>query len=255
MRPVSPPTASIRYKKRSALIVSLILLSASQALAGPTGGDLSASANVRFFGGDEKATYYNIDASYNLANMAPIEFLGAFARWSDFGLSGGGAIRHGGTDLELRLHSQQKLGELSSDSFVGVSEPHTPAQGGTHLTLGESVSYHCPSRTTAYAEPLAVLIDGNSLFGIAIGADQGLSDALSLSGEFIPVLAGENTRSTADGHLQRAATYKVGLGYKLSSNLKLSAGYTNQIGDTTAFSLTPALGSSGAVYVEIGGKF
>src|SRR5262249_1276517 len=106
---------------------------------------------------------------------------------------------------------------------------------------------------TGVFHPRAAFIKDNELVGLGIGAEGRLASNVWLVGEWTPMATGQNTRNTTTGALQQRDLFLAAL--RISSNegrTRVDLGYTNAIGGTTGFSLTPGLGGSGAFYIAIG---
>jgi hypothetical protein len=79
-----------------------------------------------------------------------------------------------------------------------------------------------------------------------------LGGRVSLVGDYTPLLSGDNTRDTITGGLMRRDVYGVAIRFETADErFLLDLGYTNGVGSTTGFSLTPGLGGSGAFYLSV----
>jgi hypothetical protein len=222
----------------------------------PGKGAGAARVDVRFFGGDEDTVYTGLSASYGFGDGWAGILRGSFAGRKTFTFPSGDYIRHGGSDVELLAKYRFKSNSpVAVAGLLGVSFPSTPAQSDAMLTLGVAASTPIGSGFTAYLNPRAVFIKDNTLAGIGLGVRARLSDTLFLIGDGTAVIAGDNTRRTSDGSRRQSALYGVALRFspkaKKASDYSLGfdLGYTNSIGSTTGFGLTPGLGGGdGAFY-------
>ena len=229
-------------------------------------GALAARLEVRAFRGEEDLVYTGLSLDYGIGGGWGAVLRGAFAERQSRALTGAGssgAIRHGGSDVEIaaryRPGRQPADDRFAYAAQVGVSFAGTPAQDDTFLTLGAMASARIGDRGTAYLNPRAVLIDDNTLVGIGMGGFVRLSDQFALLADFTPLLSGDNTRKTTTGQPSRRDVFGFGLRFGPSATAADAAdarrdrwdvevGYTNAVGRTTGFGLTPGLGDSGAFY-------
>ena len=212
--------------------------------------------DVRVFGGDEGLTYASLGLHYGLGSGAEAIVRGSFAGRDRFALSsGGGAIRHGGTDVEL-VAKYRLPGSANIAGLVGVGLPVTPAQNDVYLTLGLAVAARLGNGSAVYLNPRAVFIEDNPIVGIGLGARLRIGDRMSLLGDYTAVVDGDNTRDTTTGARKRHDVYGIALRVTPPNRaLVFDIGYTNGTGATTGFGLTPGLGGgSGALYVSLASR-
>ncbi len=101
-----------------------------------------------------------------------------------------------------------------------------------------------------YINPKFVALHDNSLFGISFGGSVDVGSGLSVFGDWTPLFDGDNTLSTTDGSPNRQSLYAVGVRFaKLAPGLSIDLAYTNMVGATSGFSLTPSLGKTGGLYL------
>ncbi len=208
---------------------------------------------ARAFGGEEDLVYAGLSLRYGLRGGVEAILRGAFAGRDHLALpSGGGAIRHGGTDVELAA-KYGVPGLPNVALLIGASFPVTPAQNDVYLTLGVAATARLGANGALYLNPRAVFVDHNTIAGIGLGARLRLAPAISLAGDYTPVVSGDNTRDETTGARRRRDVYGVGVRYAVAKNarLEIEAGYTNATGPTTGFALTPGLGNSGAFFVSL----
>lgn len=227
---------------------------------GKTWADLS----FRAFGGYEKLLYTNAWVAYGVAPGWQLDLRGSFA--GDESVSGpasetdtlrvptGETIRFGGSDGELlanyRIPVQIPIAIRAGIAYVG-----TPAQNHSLAgVVGASASYSFDKELSAYAEPKAVFLNDNTLFGIGLGLSYRLTPGISVFGEWTPLVAGDNLIDTTSGARSRCALYGFGVRFKQpGSPISVDLGVTNSVGLTTGTSMTPSLGDVAGFY--IGGEF
>ena len=215
----------------------------------------SGRLEVRAFGGDEDVVYTGLGLSYGLGNGWVAIARGMLAERKDFALPGGGAIRHGGNDLEI-LAKYQSVRYPRLAGLVGVAFADTAAQSDTFLTLGATASAELGERATAYLNPRAVFIEDNTLVGIGLGVRARLTAHLDLVGDWTPLVAGDNTRDTTTGSTRRRDVFGVAVRYTApDGRYALDLGFANGTGHTTGAALTPGLGDSGAFYVALSARW
>jgi hypothetical protein len=224
------------------------------------GGVSSAMLDLRIFGGDEDLVYSSPGVRLGLGKGWEGLLRGSFAGSNSFSLPGGGAIRHGGSDVELAvryaLSSQRATDGFSRrgvlTALLGVSLPSTPAQGDMNIALGASAGFPVGHGAAFYLNPRVTFIEDNTLFGFGAGASVPLGGRVSLVGDYTPLLSGDNTRDTTTGALKRRDLYGAAIRFQSADErIVVDVGYTNTLGATTGFSLTPGLGGSAAFYLSI----
>jgi hypothetical protein len=221
------------------------------------GREWSARLDTRAFSEEENLTYVNLAIQIVLGDDWEGIVRGSYSERQVFNLPGGGGIRHGGTDIEAAAKYRFPVrGRLSTAALFGLSFPSTPAQDDAVFSLGFSVGSSLGNRTALFVNPRAVLLKRNTIVGIGLGWQTGLSGALSLVAEFTPVVSGDNTRSEVTGARQRRNLYGIAVRYgPTGSRYSIDLGFTNAIGLTTGSALTPGLGGSGAFYAALAGRF
>jgi hypothetical protein len=170
----------------------------------------------------------------------------------------GGAISHGGQDLELfgkyNLMSNDRMGFAI---MGGAGFPDTPAQNRAIGTIGASGSFRALDRLTVYLNPRATLQEGNTIAGVGAGVDCRISCKLSITGDWTVIASGENTRDTSDGSRIKRSVWGAALRWSTTTDagvVSLDLGYGNGTGSTTGFGVTPGLGHSAAFYVALSGR-
>ena len=207
--------------------------------------------DVRLFGGDEDLLYAGLALHYGFAEGLEGILRASFAERKQLGLPGGGAIGHGGNDIEL-LAKWQPRNVRNWAGLIGVSFPDTPAQGNAVLTLGATAATAAGSRVNLYFNPHALFLEDNAIVGLGVGAHVRVSDTITLVADFTPILTGENTRDTTTGARKRSDVYGVVLRFgSPNGRTTFDLGYGNGLGSTTGFGLTPGLGGSGAFYASV----
>lgn len=223
-------------------------------------GRSSGRLNVRWFSGDENLAYTSLGLRYGLREGWEALLRGSFAPRRSFALPGGGAIRHGGSDVEIAAKfrpAEQPGARFTYAGLIGLSLASTPAQKDPFVTLGAAAAFPLGERGTAYLNPRAVFIEDNTLIGIGIGAHARLSERTAVFGEYTPLIAGDNTRDTVTGRPRRRDLYGLGLRFTAAPGAgtghawEVEVGFTNGTGLTTGFGLTPGLGGSGAFYASL----
>jgi hypothetical protein len=213
--------------------------------------------DVRAFGGDEDLVYPGLGLRAGIGRNVEAMIRGSFTDRKSLGLPGGGSIRHGGSDVELALRFGWERPDATASSasvagLIGVSFPSTPAQDDAVLTLGASLAVPAGERIQLFVNPRAAFIEDNTLFGIGLGATARLGDRVSLVGDYTPLLSGDNTRDTTTGGLKRRDVWGAAIRFgSADDRVLVDLGYTNAVGFTTGFSLTPGLGGSGAFYLSV----
>lgn len=216
-------------------------------------GRWAAGLDVRSFSGDEDLLYTSIELSTGIGQNLEVIARGSFADRKDFSLGKDGSIRHGGNDAEILLKIASR-GAGSAAGLIGISFAGTPAQNSAALTLGATAALPARSGPVLFLNPRAIFLDGNSIIGFGAGAEIPITKGLAIVGDYTPVINGRNTRDTSTGELRRTDIYGVAVRYALSSRstqMSIDMGYTNGLGSTTGFSLSPGLGSSGAFYAAL----
>jgi hypothetical protein len=219
-------------------------------------GQIGGGLDLRVFSGDEDLTYVSLALRYGLAENVEAMVRGSFTDTANLGIPGGATIRHGGSDVEVLLKvaghpTEQSKGTSRVAGLIGVSFPSTPAQGDAVVTLGGSFSF-TSNKVSLHLNPRAVFPNDNTIIGIGLGAAFELGSNFSVVGDYTPIIAGDNTRDTTTGALQSRDVYGAAIRYaSADGRWHADLGYSNALGQTTGFSLSPGLGGSGAFYVSV----
>jgi hypothetical protein len=219
--------------------------------------------DLRVFSDKEDITYVSAAAHYGLGRGWEVAARGAFGGRKTFALGGSGGglgIRHGGGDVELLAKYRFPTPAappgpsrvLRVAGMVGVAFVDTPAQSDLVPTLGIAAAFPAGENVTLYANPRAVFLDDNTIFGIGVGARARLTNNLAVVGDVTWVVAGDNTRSVTTGERRRRDVFGIAVRYAAPDGAtSFDLGYANGTGSTTGFALTPGLGNSGALYAAL----
>lgn len=207
-------------------------------------------ATGTFFGNDEKLGYFGLNGLYGLGNGWAVSFNGGFAaeKTKTFG---GLNVRTGGTDVEL----QAMYAPAEWKGFMvaaGVSKPSTPNQDEAFFTARGVYGYHFDG-FDGYLGASGVFREDSTLAAITVGVESKPSHGFSVLGEFNGVVTGDNTYNS-NGQTRRVSTYGVGVRYRKPESVDMMSfllAWTNGLGSTTGFSLTPGLNNSGALFVGV----
>lgn len=223
-------------------------------------GEFAFRVGIRSLAGSERAGYGDFALDYGVGRGLEIALRGAAGTSRDYTLGNGGLLRNGGSDVELvaRYARPVTFGGrvLRIGGQVGVAFPSTPAQSEPLLTLGVLAETDLASGVSLFLNPKVIALRDNSVAGFGVGVSTRLYGGLRLVGEVTPIFAGRNTRSIFDGRQRRITPFSLGLRYRLASGLAIDAAYTNALGPTTGFSLTPGLGGDAQGFViGLSGRF
>lgn len=120
-----------------------------------------------------------------------------------------------------------------------MAQPATPARNTPCLTLSGSAAAYKAGGLEFTINPKAALFRHNSLIGIGMGVSSRVTEEWSLAADYTPLVAGDNTRDTADGSMIRRALYGVSVRYSgLKGGMTVDLGWTNATGGTTGAALT-----------------
>ncbi len=213
-------------------------------------------ADVRVFGGDEDTTYFGAGIRYGLSNNWELGIGTSMAQFQTYNIPGGGAIRHGGSDIELSAkYSVKQTDKTAVSGEIGVGFPNTPAERSSHLTAGITGSMNMGSGIDLYINPRVAFITDNSLIGFGMGAKARLAHHISLIADYTPILSGANTIDATTGNQRSRDIYGAALRYITNNgSVAVDLGWTNGTGFTTGSSLTPGLGNSSAFYFSLNFK-
>lgn len=207
--------------------------------------------DIRLFRGDENLTYANISLHFGLGEGAEGILRGSFAPHDLFALPSSGFIAHGGSDLEIMVKQQLK-GSENVAWMVGMTFNDSPAQSDGFLTLGVVAGFGSGDVTYSF-NPRAIMIQDNTLVGLGFGLETEISSGISFVGDFTALVSGDNTRSVTTGAAIQRNVYGAVLRFdaKGPGKFGLDLGYTNAVGNTTGFGMTPSLGDKGTFFVAV----
>jgi len=207
---------------------------------------------VNAFGGSDQLLRTGVSLAHGLADNWQVKIAGTFARFDTFDLGSGQSIGYGGSAGDL-LWKYRSPGTIDFAIEAGLGYSNTPAQEQKVETLASlSASYSVASGLQVYVNPKLVTLIDNPLFAVAIGANVDVAPGISLFGDWTPYVSGDNSLSTADGSRVKQQLYAFGVRFsKLAGGLAVDVAYTNIIGQTAGFSLTPSLGNTGGLYVGL----
>lgn len=213
-------------------------------------GNTDSRFDLRYFGGHENLLYGSLGHRWGIGagREGTVRLVLSSEKSTPAGL--GGTIRFGGVDFEAGVRAQ--LGQSGVVGFVGISAPQTRAERAPVLSMSLAASRELGKGLSVAVNPRAVSIHNNAIVGVGIGAKTTQQGRVSISAEFTPILAGDNTRDVMTGDRIRRHLYGVALHYAImNGNADFALGYTNATGGTTGFGLTPGLGGSGAFFIGL----
>jgi hypothetical protein len=217
----------------------------------PLSGKWEARLTGSFFGADEDLGYFNFNGVYGLGNNWAITLNGAFADRKTKNFASGVAIRTGGSDIEVQaLYGLPTVPGLSL--AAGVSMPSTPNQDEAFFTARAMYSHHF-EQWDGYIGASGVFRNDSTLAAITVGAETKSYNGFSFLGEFNGLISGDNTFDL-NGNKRRVSTYGVGVRYQKPGDVDMTSfllAWTNSLGSTTGFSLTPGLNNSGALFIGV----
>ena len=210
----------------------------------------------RFFGGSDKLAYGTLELNTGFGHGLGLILRSSASRVAEY-TTKGGDLRHGGEDYEAQL----KYSPSEDPNFAlmaGVAEPNTPAH---HSLFGTATAvYEIPlSMINLYAGAKGAFGSNTDLVALSGGFDHELGAGLRIVGDVDPVIAGENTYNTKHGNAQRVCLYGIAFRYSPlnqgSTPWSADLGFTNALGGTTGFELSPGLGTAASVYVAASIRF
>jgi hypothetical protein len=205
----------------------------------------------RVFGGHENTAYGTLQVRYGLQDNLEVALRGAVGGDKTF-TGPGFTIRHGGHDFEVTVKYRLPRSPHAA-LMVGISAPDTPSQNGVYGTSQLLFEHPVGTNTTLYFTPKAVFVP-RPIVGIGGGVRVRMSRSVQFVGDVTGIVIGDNTHDTITGSLQQDLLYGVGLRFTSHSparDLVIDIGFTNTLGGTTGFSLTPGLGGSGAFMIGL----
>jgi len=232
--------------------LGLAALSCAQTLPRPT----DFSLELRSFGGDESQTYVSAGVSGRFEKYT-ISLTGNASKRGHFTIrdGSGSVIDYGGYDIELGASMPLDI-YPGSTAYAGVTYLNTPEQhqrfaGVARVTVSRALS----SELTGTAGASTLLLDKSTIVGLTAALRYANPSGFGAYASGTLIIAGQNTRSTWDGTLDRKHLYEAGVTFTpAGQNLTYTAGVTNTIGSTTGSSLTPSLGSTAGFFVRVSGK-
>ncbi|MEZ0324435.1 MAG: hypothetical protein ACAH95_00890 [Fimbriimonas sp.] len=216
----------------------------------PIKGQFEIRLDGRFFKGDENNTYIGANLIYGLGDGLAIAINGGFApkKTQMFGLVG---IRTGGNDFEVQ--AKYRIKEFPGLALaLGISAPSTPKQTNTFIT-GRATFGGEFKGLSAYAGVAGVFKSDANLAAITFGGESTPNNGFSIVGELNLIVSGNNTFDRS-GNLKRVSTYGLAARYRMPNDptgTSIMIGWTNALGSTTGFSLSPGLNNSGALFLGV----
>ena len=246
------------------LVVSLTTLGllgavglADPVKATPPQKNNSIYLDVRTFGGDEGITYFSAGAKTDFDGKCRLVARTTLAKHGHTTVTdgSGAVIHHGGNDFELGVEHDWTP-DASFTGYVGLAYADTPAQDKKFAMTGRLDWHHSmDANSQISANVRAVGLDSNTIVGIGAGWEYETPEGGGFSAKGTDVVAGENTRSTFDGKREKRNLYETAVRYTpKGSTVTYSVGYSNTLGRTTGFGLTPSLGNTGGVFFTLSGK-
>lgn len=240
---------------RAAALVAPLGLAAvgfAQELPRPTDFRLE----LRSFGGDESQTYVSAGVSGRMERFT-VSLTGTAAKRGHFTVRDGSGrvLDYGGYDIELGASMPLDI-YPGSTAFAGVTYINTPEQhqrfaGVARVTVTQALT----TDITGSAGASTLLLDKSTIVGLTAALRYANPAGFGVYAQGTWIVAGQNTRSTWDGTLERKHLYEAGVSYTpAGQTLTFTAGVTNTLGSTTGASLTPSLGSTAGLFVRLSGR-
>lgn len=219
-------------------------------------GKYQMGLQINAFGGADCLARTGISAKYGLATNWELRLAGTFGAFDATTLPSGNSLGFGGSDGNLEL-KYSLPGSIATSIEAGIGYADTPAQERRVATLlGASVGYSVLNGVRVYVNPKLVELQDNSLFGVSLGAVVDLASGISVYGVWTPLFDGTNAVSEIDGSGSRQQLYAIGVRFdKWINGVTVDFGFTNMIGQTYGFSLTPSLGNTAGGYVSLNYRF
>jgi len=207
---------------------------------------------VNSFGASDNLLRAGFSFGYGFGNNFQARIASTFSAFDSFGLASGNNIRYGGSAGDF-LVKYRLRGTIDTALELGIGYSDTPAQEQVLETVASlSAGYAVTDGVRLYVNPKLVTLLDNPLFAVGVGAVVDVAPGISLFGDWTPYVSGNNTLSTTDGSMDKDQLYAVGIRFtKLWPGLTLDLAYTNIVGETYGFSLTPSLGNTGGLYVGL----
>lgn len=223
-------------------------------------GEIAFRGAIRSLTGAESRGYGDLALDYGLRSGLELGLRGTVGASRFVTLGNGGTLRNGGTDVEILARYARPFAfgtrTLRFGGQVGVAFPSTPAQNQPIFTLGALAETEVLPGFDLFLNPRAVFLDQNSITGFGIGFNAQFPGGFEFIGEVTPIMSGRNTRSAYDGSPRRATPFSVGIRYRLPSGFAIDAAFTNTLGATTGFGMTPGLGGETTGFlIGVTGKF
>jgi len=208
---------------------------------------------VTGFGGSDKLLRTGVSYRYGVAQNWETELTGTFARHSTFASP---SIEFGGSAGDIML-KYRILGPFDYSVQAGLGYSDTPAQEHRMEAIaGASAGWSVSNSVRVYLNPRLVTLEDNTLVAFGLGAVVNVTQGIALFGDWIPLLSGDNALSTIDGSSEKVQLYAIGIRLtKLSPGLDLDLAFTNIVGQSSGFSLTPSLGNTGGGLVALRYRF
>ena len=221
---------------------------------GPGRWELGLQLNA--FGPPDKVSREGVSFRRGIGRGWEVSVAGTLAKESSLSQSNGADIDFGGSTGEV-VFKYRLPGAIDASLEGGVGYSHTPAQLNRPATLlGASIDWALGNRARLYANPKWIILQNNSLAGLSVGATADIVTGLSVFLDGTWMVTGENAISSVDGSRQRDTLYSFGLRFpRVFTGASLDLGYTNEIGETMGFSLTPSYGDVGGLYIGLGYGF
>ena len=219
-------------------------------------GKYQLGLQINAFGGADSLARTGISVKYGLATNWELRLAGTFGAFDSTALPSGNSLGFGGSDGNLVL-KYRLPGCIATTIETGIGYADTPAQQRkVAALLGASVGYSVLNGVRVYANPKLVELQDNALFAVSVGAVVDVASGVSLCGVWTPLFDGTNAVSEIDGTGSRQQLYAFGIRFdKWVKGVSVDLGFTNMIGQTYGFSLTPSLGNSAGGYVSLNYQF
>ena len=215
-------------------------------------GKLLLGLQYTSFGASDNLARGGISLGYGLGNNLQVKIEGTFSPFDSYLLSSGNVVQYGGSAGDFVIkYGFPGVVDYAIEAGVGYSS--TPAQEQVVETVvGGTAGYSITSGVRVYVNPKLITLIDNPIFAVAIGASVDVAPGISLFGDWTPYVSGTNSLSTIDGSTSTDQLYAIGIRFtKLTPGLSLDLAYTNIVGQSYGFSVTPSLGDTGGLYVGL----
>lgn len=202
------------------------------------------SLSFRSFDGNEASIYGDLALAYGWSRD-----INLYLRASGSERKTVGAIRTGGTDVELQMAWRKANLYVA----LGAALPSTPAQDRVAGTWTIGVAGQ-EGKSSAFFGATGVTSDDVTLVGAAVALRTPLSEQLSLDASSIFMIRGENTASIG-GNLEDQTVLSFALRYQFSDKQTFWVSASNALGGTTGFSMSHRLGAGFGLGAGIEVKF